>query len=126
MGESAQTEVAPDGGELGRSPSAQRWRHLNLNEASLLDAIAFAEERGAWAAVRIYLGCKEAAQLDVSSEPSLAAHTRDLRVRLSEAEAHEAIHGEGSLRKPDHPFNRRMDAMMRRLRGSRERALLEG
>ena len=33
--------------------------------------------------------------------------------RLAEGEAYEAVHGQGSLRKPDHPLNIRMDAMMK-------------
>ncbi|MDT8312732.1 MULTISPECIES: hypothetical protein [Roseomonas] len=125
MGGSAEHAMASIVGELSRSASARRWGYLHLNEASLLDAIALAEERGAWAAVRRYLGCKEALHLDASAEPSLAAHMRELRARLAEAEAYEAVHGQGSLRKPDHPFNIRMDAMMRRLRESQRRVSSE-
>lgn len=125
MGDSAVHALASTDGGLSRSASARRWGHLHLNEASLLDAIALAEARGAWTAVRRYLGCKEAVHLDASAAPSLATHMRELRARLAEAEAYEAVHGQGSLRKPDHPFNIRMDAMMRRLRESQGRVSSE-
>ncbi|WP_159992505.1 hypothetical protein [Roseomonas sp. 18066] len=72
--------------------------------------------------MRIYPDSKAAAALDTSADTSIAAHMRDLRARLAETEAHEAAQGLGSLRTPAHPFNKRMDEMMRRLEESWERA----
>lgn len=98
--------------------SSSKWENLPSSQAAFLDAIALAEERGAWDAVRFFLGWKEAIRLDASGGEPAQTYLRAVRERLADAEMYEANHGRGSLLKLDHPFNQRLDRMMERMRES--------